>query len=222
MKSNRTKYFLTLFILAAAISGPLYAEPRVEEKEKNKIWHVIVDRVPSTIEEFKTFSNRLTVTPQGGIVAYLVAHLIMIDNYELGMKCLILSLDKSHLVDSKLTARRWISVEGWQLGSSETMKLGTSSFVKDKGYAAWSFVEGTSTATGYRLPRLPYRYVIRAHKYQDADPSVWKGHASTSCHDLGYVPIHVKKNDKGIWKVVNSSSFYSGCKDPVVEEKDDL
>lgn len=222
MNSNRTIGFLTGVIFAAVLAGSLYAEPRVEEKEKNKTWHVIVDRVPASVEEFRKFRDGIAVTPQGGIVAYLVAHLIMIGDYTLGMQCLILSLDKSLLVDSKMTARRWISIEGWQLGSSETMKLGSSGFTKDKGYAAWSFVEGTNTATGYRLPQLPYRYVIRAHNYQDADPSVWKGHASTSCHDLGYVPLHVKKNDKGIWKVINSSSFYSGCKDPVREEKDDL
>ncbi len=222
MKRHSIGCFFAVIVLLASLAGPLYPEPRVEEREKNRTWHVMVDRVPSTTEEFKTFRNRLAVTPQGGIVVYLVAHLIMIDNYDLGVQCLILSLDKSQLVESKLTARRWISVEGWQLGSSETMKLNSSGFAKDKGYVARSFVEGTSTAEGYRLPPLPYRYVIRAHAYQDADPLLWKGHASTSCHDLGYVPIHVKKNDKGIWKVVNSSSFYSGCKDPVVQEKDDL
>lgn len=222
MKSNRTIYFLAGIILVAVIAGPIHAEPRVEEREKNRTWHVIIDRVPSTLEEYKAFRSKLAVTPQGGIVVYLVAHLVMIDNYELGMKCLILSLDKSQLDDSKMTARRLISIEGWQLGSSETMKLGTSSFIKDRGYVACSFVEGSSTANGYRLPQLPYRYVIRAHSHQDTDRLVWKGLANTSCHDLGYVPIHVKKNDKGIWKVVNSSSFYSGCKDPVTEEKDDL
>ncbi|HOT45850.1 MAG TPA: hypothetical protein PLM53_14435 [Spirochaetota bacterium] len=222
MKRSIALCLPAVIVLTASLAGPLYPGPRVEEKEKNRIWHVIVDRVPATVEEFKTFRNSLAATPQGGIVAYLVAHLVMIDNYELGMKCLILSLDKSLLVDSTMTARRWISVEGWQLGTSETMMLNSSGFVKDKGYAAWSFVDGASTAKGYRLPQLPYRYSIRAHAYQDSDPSIWKGHANTSCHDLGYVPIHVKKNDTGIWKVVNSSSFYSGCKDPVAEEKDDL
>ncbi len=222
MKMSNAICLLAVIVLLASFAVPLSPAPRVEEKDKNRTWHVIVDRVPSTVEEFKSFRNTLAVTPQGGIVVYLVAHLIMIDNYDLGMKCLILSLDKSQLVESKMTARRWISIEGWQLGSSETMKLNSSGFVKDRGYVAWSFVDGTSTEKGYRLPPLPYRYVIRAHKYQDADPAIWKGHANTSCHDLGYVPIHVKKNDKGIWKVVNSSSFYSGCKDPVAEEKDDL
>lgn len=210
------------FIIGTAIACSLMAVPHVEEKVKDKTWHVVVDRVPSTVEEFRAFRNSLAVTPQGGIVAYLVAHLIMIDNHDLGMRCLILSLDKSQLADSNMSARRRISFEGWQLGASETMKLNSSGFAKDRGYAAWSFVEGTSTVKGYRLPPLPYRYVVRAHAYQDPDASIWKGLASTSCHDLGYVPIHVKKNDKGIWKVVNSSSFYSGCKDPVAEEKDDL
>jgi len=222
MKMNNTICLFAAIVLLAALAGPLYPDSRVEEKERNKTWHVIVDRVPSTVEEFKAFRNAIAVTPQGGIVVYLVAHLIMIDNYDLGMKCLILSLDKSQLVDSRMTARRWISIEGWQLGTSETMMLNSSGFVKDKVYAARSFVDGTSTANGYRLPPLPYRYVIRAHAYQDADPSIWKGLASTACHDLGYVPVHVKKNDRGIWKVVNSSSFYSGCKDPAAEEKDDL
>lgn len=222
MKSCGKQCFFVLVIFVAVAAGPLYGEPRVEEREKGKTWHVIVDHVPATLDEFKIFRNKVATTPQGGIVAYLVAHLIMIDNYELGMKCLILSLDKSLLVDSAMTARRWISIEGWQLGPSETMMLGTSSFTRGRSYTARSFVDGTGGAQGYRLPQPPYRYVIRAHARQDADPLIWKGLASTSCHDMGYVPIHVKKNDKGLWKVVNSSSFYSGCKEPALVEKDDL
>ncbi len=222
MKYGRVKGFLAGFICAATAAGFLFAEPRIEEKEKNKTWHVIVDRVPASLDEFRSFRNSLAITPQGGIVVYLVAHLVRIRNPELGEQCMILSLDKSQLADSRQTAQRRISIEGWQLGASEIMKLNTGSFIKDSGYVACSFVEGTGPEDAYRLPKLPYRYVIRAHSYPEADPSIWKGLVGTSCHDLGYVPIHVKRNDKGIWKVVNSSSFYSGCIDPVIEEKDGL
>lgn len=219
------KHSIALFSTVAIImllSAALVSEPRMEEKEKGKTWNVIVDRVPATLDEFRSFRDRLAKTPQGGIVVYLAAHLVMIGNPDLGEQCLVLSLDRSQLAKSPASSRRRPSVEGWQLGASEAMKLGTSGFLKDRSYAAKSFVEGTSTGGGYGLPPLPYRYVIRAHSFQDADLSTWKGLASTSCHDLGYVPIIVKKNNTGIWKVVNSSSFYSGCKDPVFVEKDDL
>jgi len=216
-----------LIIFAAAVTAAfalivaINAAPRVEEKQKGKEWHVIVDSIPSNLDEFRAFRNAIAITPQGGIVVYLVAQLIMIDKPEFGEQCIVIALDRSELSKSNPASRR-PSVDGWQIGTSEAWRMQTSSFQRAKSYVAKSYVAGTSTAGGYALPPLPYRYVIRAHAYQSSDPAVWKGLASTSCSDLGYVPIHVKRNDKGIWKVVNSSSFYAGCKPPPSNESDDL
>ena len=152
------KHSITLFSTVAIImllSAALVSEPRMEEKEKGKTWNVIVDRVPATLDEFRSFRDRLAKTPQGGIVVYLAAHLVMIDNPDLGEQCLVLSLDRSQLAKSPASSRRRPSVEGWQLGASEAMKLGTSGFLKDRSYAAKSFVEGTTTARDIGCRRLP-------------------------------------------------------------------
>jgi hypothetical protein len=213
MKGRNVVVGASLFILLVTAGAGLKSEPRVEEAQKDRVWHVVVDIIPSGLEEFRAFRDSLAKTPQGGIVAYLVAHLIMIDRPELGEQCLILTLDMSRLAKASGASRR-PQVQGWQLGGAEIMLLQTSGFLQDRGYVAKSFVEGTKTSESYRLPPLPYKYVIRKHMLQDRNESSWMGHADTSCHDLGYVPIFVKRNDKGIWKVFNSSSFYSGCKNP--------
>jgi hypothetical protein len=219
VKNNKIALSILCLIIAYAGAG-LESAPRLVEKENGKTWHVIVDKIPGSLDEFKNFRDRLAVTPQGGIAVYLTAQIIMIDRPELGEQCLILCLDQSRLNKSGSSSKR-PAVEGWTLGGSEIFMLNSSGFVNDKKYAAKSFVSGTKTADAYSLPVLPWTFIIRVHSFQDRDPLIWKGHASTSCHDLGYVPLHVKKNNRGIWKMFNSSSFYSGCIDPPAKQAED-
>ncbi len=221
MKRSTVLRTMILVFAIAWTAAPAHTAPRVVEKEKDKIWQVTVDAVPKTLDAFMSFRDAIAKTPQGGIVVYLVAQLIMMDNPELGEQCLIVALDRSQLAEHKPGSRA-VGVQGWQLGGSEKTRLGMSTFIRAKGYVAKSFVAGTSTATGYALPSLPYTYVIRKHKFQDANPSVWKGNVATSCSDLGTVPIHVTVNDRGVWKVSNSSSFYAGCKPPTKKVDDNL
>ena len=221
MKPLTTSARWTLVLMLIAPGALLQSAPRVEEKVKGSEWHVVIDRIPASLDEFRALRDAIAGTPRGGIAAYLVAHLVMIDKPELGEQCLILALDMGQLL-RKAPNSRHPDVDGWEIGGSERMKMSTSTFIRGKGYIGKSFVSGTSTAGGYALPPLPYTIVIRAHRmpYQEAD--YWKGMVATSCTDSGAVPIHVKKNNRGIWKVINSSSFYSGCKPPPSTADDSL
>jgi hypothetical protein len=215
--------YLILPALCIALITPalLFSAPVIKEIEKGKTWHVSIDALPATLDQFRTLRDAIAGTPQGGIALYLIAHLIMAENPQLGEQCLIISLDMSQL-GKKGAGSRGADVDGWQIGSSEKMKMNTTGFLRGKSYIASSYISGTSTSAGYVRPQLPWTFVIQAHKFQDANPDIWKGLASTSCNDSGYAPIHVKKNNRGVWKVVNSSSFYSGCKPPAKVEDDAL
>ncbi len=212
------RWALALMLIAPA--ALLQSAPRVEEKVKDSEWHVVIDRIPASLDEFRSLRDAISGTPQGGIAAYLVAHLVMIGNPDLGERCLVLALDMGQLARKGPKSRR-PDVDGWEIGGSERMKMSTSTFIRGRGFIAKSYVSGTSTAGGYALPSLPYTMVIRAHRMPYQEPDFWKGMVATSCTDSGAVPIHVKKNNRGIWKVINSSSFYSGCKPPPSSPVDD-
>lgn len=214
---------LIAMLSAMAVSQPGLADTQTwsVEQAEDSAWHVRIGHVPTSLEEFRAMRDTIADTPQGGLAAYLVAHLIMVDEPEMGEQCLVLTLDMSELEREGALSRR-PTVEGWQLGASERRKMATSGFSRARKYVAKSFVAGTTTDTGYQLPSLPYTYAIRAHRVQDADPDVWRGMAATSCTDAVWVPIHVRRNNRGIWKVSNSSSFYAGCKPPPLEIDDPL
>jgi hypothetical protein len=221
MKINSIFSVISISAVLIASAALISSAPSIKETQADKKWEVTIDKIPKTLDEFKAMRDKLASSPQGGIVVYLVGHLIMTANPELGEQCLIIALDKGQLAQAG-SGSKAVSVEGWVIGSSEKYKLTISTFARSKAYVAKSYVAGTSTAAGYKLPPLPYKYIISRHSYQDADPNIWKGMVNTSCNDGGYVPIHVKVNSKGVWKVSNSSSFYSGCKPPVVNDDDDL
>lgn len=211
---------LLWFSAVLFLSLPATAQFRLSEVTPGKSWEISVDKIPASLGEFQALRDSMAVTPQGGIVTYLLAQLILISDPVLGEQCLILSLDSSRLYKPGQPSRP--QVEGWGLGSSELQMMSSSGYIRDKGYAAWSYVQGTSPEKGYVLPPLPYHYFIQLHSFPDPDPLVWKGMVRTSCQTSGSVPLHVKKNSKGIWKVINSSSYYSGCIDPPVIQEDEL
>ena len=221
MKTNTLLVFAALIIFAIASSSILVSAPSIKETRKDAAWEIAVDSIPRNLDEFKAMRDSLASSPQGAMVVYLVAHLILKDNPTLGQQCLIISLDMSQLVKAS-AGSKFAEVEGWTFGSSEGYKLNMSTFNRSKSYVANSYVKGTSTEQGYKLPGLPYKYTVTKHGYQDADPDVWKGMVRTSCNDQGYVLIQVKKNSRGVWKVFNSSGFYSGCKAPKTDDGDEL
>ncbi|MBN2695587.1 hypothetical protein JXR93_13075 [bacterium] len=227
MKRTLFNSFLLLFFLFSTI---VYSKGVVEEHEKGKVWFVTIDKLPTTLEEFTALRDEIAVTPQGGMVSWLVAQLIMIDNPELGEQCVVITTDKSLLVESfKLKPKEQrTNVKGWQLGSEEVNKMMTTGFSVDKAYAAKTYVIGTSHKEEYKLPELPFKYIVTNHSIQKKGGlsgewnDTWHGFVNESGTDSGKLPFFVKKDSKGIWKMFKSSSFFAGTKDPIKKVVDDL
>ena len=210
----------------ALISTSVLAGGKVEKKD-DKSWWVTIDKVPTTFEECQALRDELAKTPQGGMVYYLVAKLVMTNQPEVGEKCVVIGMDKSELTETiNLQAKyRRTNVKGWQLAKSETDKMKTSSYQADKPYVAKSYVNGTDSKNAYKLPELPYKYYVRDHRIQKKGgkwDNTWHGFVNTSGNGGGAVPYFVKKNAKGVWKMYKSSSYYSGCIDPPKAVSDDL
>lgn len=226
----RTRLLSVLaLILVALVAVPALAGGKVEQKDADS-WYVTLDKLPATLEECTALRDELGTTAQGGMVYYLVAQMVMIDKPEVGEQCLVIGMDMSELAESikVLPKFKRVDVKGYQIGDSEVQKMKSSGYKTDAPYAARSFVLGTETKTGYKLPEPPYKFFVRSHRVQQTGglsgewEGTWHGFVNTSCVDSGSVPFFVKKNDKGIWKMFKSSSFYAGCKDPPVAKSDDL
>jgi hypothetical protein len=220
---------ITAAIVSLALLTPALAGGKVTKKSKDK-WYVTVDALPGTLDECKALRNELATSAQGGLVYYFVTQLVITTKPKIGEQCLVLGMDKSELVetiDLRPKFRR-TNVKGWQLGSSEVKKMKTSGFVTDAPYAANTYVMGTDVANGYKLPELPYKYYVRAHRIQKKGglsgewENTWHGFVNESGSASGAKPFFVKKNAKGVWKMYKSSSFYAGTKDPPKQVEDDL
>ncbi|MCC6807156.1 MAG: hypothetical protein IT381_07015 [Deltaproteobacteria bacterium] len=224
------RHFIQVLSVAflCAASASAFAGATVEEKDK-ETWWVTVDKVPESLDECTALRDEMGKTPQGGMVYYHVAQLIMIDKPELGEQCLIIGMDMSELAETIRLQQKYrrTEVKGWQLGNKETDKMNSQGYKSNgcKDFAAKSFVVGTETAKGYALPPLPYKYFVRAHKVQQKGgeyDGTWHGFVNSQASDGGAMPYFVKQNDKGVWKMWKSSSFYTACKQPPKAKKDDL
>ena len=226
-----TKVLFTL--LVGSLTGMLASSVALAggkvAKKDDKTWTVTIDAVPTTYEECKALRDDIGKTPQGGMAYFMVAHLVMIDIPDVGQKCLVIGMDLSHLAQNEKVSKSYKrpSVKGYQLNIQQLQMISSQSFTKDAKYVAKAYVQGTKTENSYALPALPYTYVVREHKIQqtggfnDMWTNTWHGFVDTRCSDSKSLPFHVKKNNRGLWKIFRYSSFYSGCKDPPAAAVDD-
>ena len=171
-----------------------------------------IKALPKTVDEFKALRDDLAKTPEGGVAVMIVAMTVYSDDAKLGTQFLTLALDSDKLSDGK---------EGV---SGKQPSPGLLRDFKDrngaKPWVAKSAFQGTSPATGYVLPTggLTIKF-----KEQDGDvkDTTAKIFVYTSGADAPK-PMQIKKNDKGLWKATEWSSFQGNCRPPETKKSDDL
>lgn len=230
----RRKSFIFTTVAAAMFSGaavvaqdapaPAASGPTIEEKDAGETWYVNVPAFPTTVDEFKAMRDTLCTRPEGGMVAFIIAMQVFAGNEDLGYQCLALILDKSLLGES-INMRpqyRRPGVDGWQVGGEFQQLLASQGFQKHKPYAARTYVLGTSKDNGYALPEAPYRYYVRKHRTPPREGE-WKGFLNTSGNEAGGVqPFIMKVNSRGVWKMLQASSFFVGYAEPPKDDDDGL
>lgn len=190
---------LIIFLLAGATT--LQAQKTIEIKKE-----------PSTVEEFINLRNKTALTTEGGVVMFLLALKIYSENPELGEKLLVLSVDKSVLMQGDI-------YKGYQL------RKGDMNLIKRQlaGYKniANSYIKGANPKNGYNV-KLPYIYKLSENAYC-GNRADGRFKNFVKCYGADSPrPIHIKKNNKGIWKATNWSSVITGIKKIELEEDDDL
>lgn len=173
-------------------------------------WSIEVPGLPSTVEELVALRDRLATTPEGGAAIMVLALLAYAQDPALGTKFLTVAIEAKQLADGP---------DGYKGKQPSRMALQN---MRDRvGRApriARSYVQGTSPANDYALPAPPWRIAGREQP-GDMGPDKGKTFVRSSGADSPR-PIHLAKNDKGLWKANNWSSLEVGIRAPAAPADD--
>lgn len=170
---------------------------------------ILIDRVPSSTEEFIALRNKIGTTPEGGAAIFILATIKYTQDSEMGRHWVIIATDPYWL--SASSSNR--AYKGFDLGNSANFSLQQ---LDQKKYIPYSYIKGTSFQNAYEPERLPYQITIE--RLADAGDGMVKVFINTSGADAAR-PITMNKNDAGIWKGFEYSSIFVGVKQPIVKSK---
>lgn len=167
-----------------------------------------VDSLPQTIEEFTELRNQLAITPQGGATAFMIALKIYASNEQLGHQCFVLSVDRKLLSEGNV-------YKNFQLSRSDISRI--KSQVSQNLKLADSYIAGGSPENNYSVS-LPYVYEYSTNSTSGSEADGYMK-LFIKCYGADSPrPIHIKKNNRNIWKVSNWSSVIVGIKKPPVDD----
>ena len=171
---------------------------------------ITIEKIPSTIEEFIQLRKQKAKNPEGGAAMFCLAMKIYSDNKELGEKCFVSIADRSEL-------RTGNTYKGYTLSNWRTIRSASLRYP----LIANSYILGSSPENAYTVT-LPYKYVFTTGKYS-GNPATGKIKIFVACSGAdSHRPIHMVRNDKGIWKASKWSSLYAGMKPVKKKIIDDL
>lgn len=149
-------------------------------------------------------------SPEGGALAFAVALYTFSEDPRLGTALLTLTLDISRIVDGPE-------------GVSGKQPFDLRDFRERNGarpYIARPMFQGTSPAQGYAMPPLPWELRVHGQPQHSAPDDVRLYIVTTGADSPK--PLRLKRNDKGLWKALEWSSFQGNCRPPVQARVDDL
>ena len=172
---------------------------------------VTIDHLPQTTDEFVELRNKVATTPEGGAALFVVALLVLTDDSELGEQLITIALDRNNLQASGQ------GYQGFRPHGSQQYHLKR---VKERPHLPLSYVAGTKAADGYKAA-LPYQFSFSTNRFSKQAEDRVKIFIASSGADTPR-PLTMKRNDKGIWKVLEWSSLSVGVRQPGPKPSDDL
>jgi len=171
---------------------------------------VVVEKIPSSMDEFVSLRDRIARTPEGGAAGFVVAMIMYGGDAGLGLQAFTLALDMDELASGtvykgyrpkRIWDDRWAQIDKFP-------------------FLGKIYVKGTKADDAYALPDGPLASTVTEVRLQ-ADGSA-KAFVATTSGNMPR-PLLLKKNDKGLWKVSDASSVFVGPSAlPPVKKIDDL
>lgn len=162
---------------------------------------VTIETAPRDDAEFAAMRDQRATTPEGGAAMFALALNLFSDGHAEGPSFL------GRVIDQKYVSGR----------EPSDMK-GFRYFNGAKPYLAHSMIQGTSPASAYARPPLPWTIAItRVVPNGETEAKVF---IQTTGADSPK-PLTLKRNDKGIWKASEWSSFQGNCRPPQERKPDE-
>ena len=171
---------------------------------------------PTNMDQFLAFRDQVAKTAEGGAAVFLVASWMYGEDQDLGLDAFTVAYHRSRLRSAGPSGYK-----GFRPARSLDFYIQR---LKEKPWLFHGYVQGANPANGYALPASPRVRLFR-NRYSDLGGGKIKVFARTTGADSPR-PFTMQANRKGIWKVVEASSFFAGAKPPVsagpAAEVDDL
>jgi len=131
-----------------------------------------------------------------------------IDNPDLAKQCFVTIVDRGSLKQGNV-------YKGYQLLDTD-MNLIKRQMANDKNIPN-SYIKGSKPENHYAV-KLPYVYEFSANKYS-GDKAAGSFKLFVACSGASSPrPMHLKRNNRGIWKVTNWSSVLVGIAKPPIDD----
>lgn len=192
---------ILFFLLMSAFSSAFPADKLVS-----------ISRIPANTEEFVYMRNVQSNTPEGGAAMFIMSLIIYTNDKNLGMQCATIALDQSRLTAGS-------TYKGFT-PDNEAARLISAISEKTKLFIPYSYIVKTSPDRDYKAV-LPFTFSFKDmpnNLHSENEAKVF----AVSSGDQTPRAVYMKKNDKGIWKVVKFDGLMKDVIQPVHKKTDDL
>lgn len=167
---------------------------------------VEINKIPSSIEAFLELRSELADSPEGAAALFVAAMLMYNKDKDLGTDAFTIAVDRSLLKE----------VSGGYKGFAPGNNFANAirNYFAPRPYLANSYIKDTKVKDGYKLPKAsPYEVAMKRNPHSEQSNGDIKVFVACSGADSPR-PITLRKNNRGVWKVVNYSSLFVGIRKP--------
>ena len=171
---------------------------------------ITVNKLPGSVEEFTKLRNEIAVTPEGGAVIFILAMMKYTKDRDMGLKFFTIALTRNNL--SKGNAYKGFKPH-------RSLNYHFSRF-NNNPYWPFAYIKGAKPDNGYKVS-APFTFVTSRNRYSGSEES-GKVKVFVNCFGTRPRPMKLKKNNRGLWKALEFSSFWLGSIKPTKKIDDDL
>lgn len=175
---------------------------------------VAVPSVPASAEEYRGLRDGLATRPEGGAACFIAALLAYSRDRKLGRQCLTLILDRGNVANGDIfEGFAPAPAIGWHLDRLDRQNVWS--------YHGFAYVRGATPQNSYQVSP-PFTVVTSRQRNSGSDES---GRVKVFVDTAGFRPrpMLLYRNDNGLWKVNECSSFWVNVAPPAAQApRDDL
>lgn len=171
---------------------------------------VKIKSIPDNIDDFLELRDQVSKSPEGAAALFVVAMLMYTKDKAIGNDAFTIASDLSLLKETNG------GYKGFAPGGNMASMI--KNYFAPKPYLAASYIAGTSPKNGYKLSAAPYKVVLTRNTYSTQSNGDVKVFVACSGADSPR-PVTLRKNNRGIWKVVNYSSLFVGVRKAPVDDR---